>query len=71
MSAKTNVTYLQYRRALTRYYRYENLVTKQRLFSRAMRRHWRDQYELWTSGLRGVHISDATCAVMLGLGAPV
>jgi hypothetical protein len=57
-------TYLQYRRGLTFYYRYESAAEKARLFSRKMRAHWKDQWTQWTRGNRGIDCSDATCCVM-------
>ncbi len=57
-------TYLQFRRGVTYYYRFEETARKKRVLGREMRKFWKQQYQFWVSGNRGIDCSDATCCIM-------
>lgn len=56
-------TYIQFRRALRRYYANDPVEAK-RMLGRSMSHYWRQQYGLWQDGVRNSIISDATCVAM-------
>jgi hypothetical protein len=57
-----NHTYLQFRRGITYYYRFESQEEKKRTLGPRRRKFWQAEYKLWKSSPGECH--DATCVIM-------